>query len=198
MSKEKLNTLDELSVNGTGDIFTNKQHTLQIEHRKPEEYKVHIWGYELCNGAEWQDFLDVVNKLGKEKADLEAKLVESESEIKEWIAVRDDKNNVINKQTEKINQLKQQLAEKEKEIESKQRTINALQNGLCVDLLNKEMLELRNQHQEKIEFAIEQLEKVQKYMVTDEKDMFGMPYLMKSDYVLDFIDNLINELKEGK
>ena len=74
MSKEKLNTLDGLSVNGTGDIFTNKQHTLQIEHRKPEEYKVHIWGYELCNGAEWQDFLDVANKLGKEKAELENEL----------------------------------------------------------------------------------------------------------------------------
>lgn len=58
----------------------------------------------------------IVYKLNK-ISDIEAKLAESEKEIKEWIAVRDDKNNVINKQTEKINQLKQQLTEKDKQLE---------------------------------------------------------------------------------
>lgn len=44
-------------------------------------------------------------------------------------------------------------------------------------------------------YAIEQLEKVKNYMITDEKDMFGANYLMNSGYVLEFIDNQINELK---
>lgn len=31
-----------------------------------ENNKVYIWGYELCKGSEWKDFLEVVNKLGEE------------------------------------------------------------------------------------------------------------------------------------
>lgn len=95
MSKEKLNTLDGLSVNGTGDIFTNKQHTLQIEHRKPEEYKVHIWGYELCNGAEWKDFLDVVNKLGEEKAELENELEITKKALELAVQQLDDAKDML-------------------------------------------------------------------------------------------------------
>ena len=56
-------------------------------------------------------------QLKNQISDLEAKLAESEKEINEWIAVRDDKNNVINKQTEKINQLKQQLEKSEEKLE---------------------------------------------------------------------------------
>ena len=64
---------------------------------------------------------------------LEVKLAESEEEIKEWIAVRDDKNNIINKQTEKINQLKQQLAEKEKESHNVYPFIKKYDNGIFVE-----------------------------------------------------------------
>lgn len=46
------------------------------------------------------------------KVELESK----DNEIKEWIEVRDYKNKVINKQSEKIRKLKKQLAEKEKEL----------------------------------------------------------------------------------
>ena len=54
---------------------------------------------------------------------------------------------------------------------------------------------LKEKKQDKISFAVEQLRQVQKYIITDEKDMFGMPYLMKSSYIYDYIDNQINELK---
>lgn len=47
---------------------------------KPEDTKVSIWGYELCNGAEWQDFLDVVNKLGEENQALKDRW----QKLKEW------------------------------------------------------------------------------------------------------------------
>lgn len=72
--KEELNTLDELSVNGTAKIFTDKQPQITFANLLPKNQKVIIWGYELCNGAEWKDFLEVVNKLGKEKAELEKAL----------------------------------------------------------------------------------------------------------------------------
>ena len=32
--------------------------------------KVYIWGYELCNGAEWNDFLKCVEEKGQENAEL--------------------------------------------------------------------------------------------------------------------------------
>lgn len=31
-----------------------------------EGNKVYIWGYELCKGSEWKDFLEVANRLGEE------------------------------------------------------------------------------------------------------------------------------------
>ena len=49
---------------GTYSMESKSLNTIYVP--KPEDTKVNIWGYELCNGAEWQDFLDVVNKLGEE------------------------------------------------------------------------------------------------------------------------------------
>lgn len=43
--------------------------------------KVYIWGYELCEGAEWNDFLEVVNKLGKENKKLKQQLESQPIEI---------------------------------------------------------------------------------------------------------------------
>lgn len=58
--------------------------------------------------------------------------------------------------------------------------------------------QLEQANQDKIEFAVEQLENVKNYIITDEKDMFGATYLMKSSYVLEYIDNQIKRLKEMK
>lgn len=68
---------------------------------KPEETKVNIWGYELCNGAEWKDFLDVVNKLGKEKTDLESRLancIEPKFKIGQEVWFIDSRVNDFNEQ----------------------------------------------------------------------------------------------------
>ena len=46
---------------------------LAIYNPRPKDTKVNIWGYELCNGAEWQDFLDVVNKLREENQALKSR-----------------------------------------------------------------------------------------------------------------------------
>ena len=67
---------DNISVS----IVTNApQLTLQDA---PTKTKVNIWGYELCNGAQWKDFLEVVNKLGKENEQLKQQLAEKEVVLK--------------------------------------------------------------------------------------------------------------------
>jgi hypothetical protein len=43
--------------------------------------KVYIWGYELCKGSEWKDFLKVVNKLGAENEELKHRLKSQPAEI---------------------------------------------------------------------------------------------------------------------
>ena len=50
----------------------------------PTNTKVSIWGYELCNGAQWKDFLEVVNKLGKENEQLKQQLEEKDKEIEQY------------------------------------------------------------------------------------------------------------------
>ena len=109
-------------------------------------------------------------------SDLEPKLAESEKEIKEWIAVRDDKNNVINKQTKKINQLKQQLAEKEKEI------------------TQRLVIQERDYTQDKISFCIEQLEKVKAELVNKVSPV----NLSYTEYVQEVFAKLNNQIKQLK
>lgn len=65
--------------------ITTEELSNVLQLRNIEDYKVIIWGKELCNGAEWKDFLDVVNELGKEKTCLEAKLEEQPKQIIEKI-----------------------------------------------------------------------------------------------------------------
>lgn len=145
-----------------------------------KDIKVMIWGYELCKGAEWKDFLDVVNKLGEEKADLEAKLAErKEFCISQTQSLLDINNALIEENAE----LKQQLAEKDKEIES-------LRSSAYIEMLHKEKLELKvaTHNKDKISFAVEQLEKLKielHYLHTDR-------YLKLID---EAIDNQIEELK---
>lgn len=120
-------------------------------------------------------------------------------------------NNRIAESIKENDQLKQQLAENQK----KKEDFKTMYFNKCLDYehLHEKFddkcaeFELKEYNykqtifekdQDKILFAIEQLEKVKNYMITDEKDMFGANYLMNSSYVLEFIDNQIKQLKEGK
>lgn len=49
-----------------------------------ETNKVYIWGYELCKGSDWNAFLEVVNKLGKENKRLKEKLNNFETCMKKY------------------------------------------------------------------------------------------------------------------
>ena len=133
----------------------------------------------------------ILNEQDKENQQLKKQLADKEQEnehLKEEICKYEitlmDKNS----------QLKQQLDEKEKELSEYVKIVDDLHKQLSdkCDFCDK------TKDQDKISFAVEQLEKVKNYMITDEKDMFGANYLMNSIYVLEFIDNQIKQLKEMK
>ena len=48
---------------------------------EPEKMKVIIWGKELCNGAEWYDFLKCVEEKTRENDQLKQQLEEKDKEI---------------------------------------------------------------------------------------------------------------------
>ena len=71
--------------------------------------------YQICEILNQQDakITDLEAKLAEEERDFNLLMLSKNEEINEWIAVRDDKNKIIDRQTDKIKELKQQLAEKE-------------------------------------------------------------------------------------
>lgn len=142
--------------------------------------------------------------LEKQKADLEAKLAESEEEIKEWIAVRDDKNKIINNQTEKINQLKQQLAEKEEELKKSRNEywevfdkLDEKSHRCEIATLENIMFEkkLEQANQDKISFAVEQLKAVKLSLISNWGENDCNLFLGDTERI---IDNQIKDLKEGE
>lgn len=67
-------------MNNEIGIYWHKSHILKT--LKPEDMKVNIWGYELCNGAEWKDFLEVSNKLGEDNKHKDEKIKILEKALK--------------------------------------------------------------------------------------------------------------------
>lgn len=99
---------------------------------------------------------------------------------------------LLNDQQDKIVDLEAKLAESKKEKHEEWKTGKEWKWEW--QRVNQQV---EQAYQDKIEFAIEQLEKVKNYIITDEKDIFGATYLMKSGYVLEYIDNQIKQLKRG-
>ena len=124
---------------------------------------------------------DARKRFVEEVKKLKQQLSESEKEIKEWVAVRDDKNKVINKQTEKINQLKQQI-----ENLNNRMLISQLQapKEQILNILGSQCIQ-HNPDQDKISFAVEKLEKV-KNRIQEDFDYDDLMY---------WIDKQIKELK---
>ena len=159
----------------------------------------------------------IISSFTNKISDLEAKLEESEKQrqhLKDWldneILTSVDNESyyaTINEYEEEVKKLKQQLDEKDKEIEQLKKFDDLNRHFFALfrtafkepdkvdDLFNTLKTTQEKHNQDKISFAVEQLEKVKNYMITYEKDMFGANYLMNSGYVLEFIDNQIKELK---
>jgi chromosome segregation ATPase len=202
------------------DKYGNEFVKIEVKYNnKAQSIVMNDW---RIGGCKWNDvdngkFLtllvnkkDLMNELGANKqiADLEAKLAESEEEKQEYLIkykhwrtecakLEEQLNNseqkcLICSKDQENEQLKQQLAEKEKEIEKNETTISALRNSVYIDMLNIEMLELRelNRNQDKISFAVEQLEKVKEWV----KKRFEEISCIYEEDATEYIDNQIKQL----
>ena len=153
-----------------------------------------------CKSDMMSDICSLLNKQDQQIADLEAKLAESEKQrqhLKDWldneILTSVDNESyyaTINEYEEEVKKLKQQLAEKDEEIAYLTKQVKKFNNeaqkyfedAYCNDFHN----------QDKIDFAVEQLEKV--------KSAFGLinSKLDKVETIkeyIHYIDHQINELK---
>lgn len=136
-------------------------------------------------------------------ADLEAKLAESEKEIKLANKLLNELLFSYEKLKDNNEQLKQQLAEKEGKIETLKQRIDSIVKIYSDDFVSKdtELKELRHkvkQHnQDKISFAVEKLEKVKDELKTFEFNYNGSIDCCEDDIFIIF-DNQIKLLKEGE
>ena len=154
------------------------------------------------------ELMQLNSQVGK-IADLEAKLAESEEQLNN----SEQKCLICNKEQDN-EKLKQQLADKDKEIEKLKAVVDMVdkykqfdKNAKELILLNKDncysdgnKLIIKTDNQDKISFAVEQLEEVKEFC---DGMKWAMVYLTKENAqtiqtVLDEIDNQIKQLKEGK
>ena len=63
-----------ISIKGKLTVDTSSNTVKIPSYIEPD--KVCIWGYELCKGSEWKDFLEIVNKLGEENKKLKERIKE--------------------------------------------------------------------------------------------------------------------------
>ena len=138
----------------------------------------------------------IISSFTNKISDLEAKLEESEKQrqhLKDWlddeILTSVDNESyyaTINEYEEEVKKLKQQLAEKDKEIEK-------WKTKWCESETNSLRLyeQSQNNNQDKILFAVEQLEKVKEFV----NNIYGE---YSASVTTNFIDNQIKQLKEGK
>ena len=166
---------DNISVS----IVTNApQLTLQDA---PTNTKVNIWGYELCNGAQWKDFLEVVNKLGKENEQLKQQLAEKQNTIDE-----------INKEfVQTVHDWRTLCKKKDKEIAHLKDGLDMCKNIKRYDI-GEMLIENAKLKQNQTQLAIQELEKV--------KEEFGLKsgWSSETDMCFDleqFINQQIKELK---
>ena len=154
---------------------------------EPEKMKVLIWGKELCNIAEWNDFLKCVEEKTRENDQLKQQLVEKDKEIKKLNWQLKDKDFIIKNlnhslsvapnanagQRARIDELTKIVKEKDKEIErlkvfEKAYYFNQTQASQeSMDLLLQNAYQVHNETQ----LAIQELEKVK-----EEMDLNGNSY----------------------
>lgn len=180
---------------------SKEQLELEFEHKKE------LAQIKSCQNNEIKE---LQQKYKKKISDLEAKLAESEKkaysrghsqrDIDNEIKLNALREDVLNKE-KRIVELKQQLAEKDEKIEklkSENHALmsdNAYQEADVFELTQK----LAIQNQDKISFAIEQLEKVLKTL--EEQQFFkkeDTAYCVHPAQIAEYISNQIKQLKEKK
>lgn len=195
---------------------------------EPEKMKVIIWGKELCNGAEWYDFLKCVEEKTEENNQLKQQLAELKEKdnyhlryelagadetitnLKEQLAEKDIRIEELEGQFAYECECNKQLVELQKQLEEKQNTIDETNKNfvqavhdwkaLCAEK-DKEISKLQASCQQvKTQLAIQELEKVKVSL----KDRISMmeneehSYLQKVVTWYDICDQINNQIKELK
>ncbi len=147
-----------------------------------------FYGYQVCELLEQKD---------QRIAELEAKLAESENQCRECKHLNKKiELNIKNKLMAENCELQKQLAENEKEISEYVKIVDDLHKQLSdkCDFCDK------TKDQDKISFAVSELEKVKETTECVLDNALKNSSLNESYYdrLLDEIDNQINELKEMK
>lgn len=195
---------------------------LHIDWLHKQENKITELGKEikrLNNIKEYQSkkFLNKNYKLKQQISDLEAKLAEKDKALDALDKIREmvSEDSKLNYRRyldtlAKNEQLEQQLAEKEKEYN--QLEILHYKDIEAIESCSKEIYKtkyrngiLESQHQDKISFCIEQLEKAKEFLLIESKqnpivydvtnDTIGGA--IDRDKCFEIIDNQIKELKKG-
>ena len=148
----------------------------------------------------YEAIVNLLNQQNKQIADLEAKLAESEKNVEFYKERYSDATtsaygadliakNIQSRLEEEIRELKQQLAEKDKKQKRTNKVVKQFQQRLKY---------FSEQDQDKIEFAIEQLEQLRHDIWTNQADD-GYTDMQVDLYDLnDTIDVRIIQIKEGK
>ncbi len=151
--------------------------------------KRYAWSLEkICDymNENFDKITDLEAKLAEKERDFDLLMLSKNEEINEWIAVRDDKNKVIDRQTDKINELKQQLAEKDKKIKSL--TLAHFESEKNKPILTT--TEIINQ------VKIELLERLKSMIKADYDNHFpDFPLGIVEKKHIEYIDTLIKEIK---
>jgi light-regulated signal transduction histidine kinase (bacteriophytochrome) len=132
----------------------------------------------------YEAIVNLLNQQNKQIADLEAKLAEKEKEIENWRYMYEGVMQSCHNGIEENNRLEKLLAEKDEQI-------NMLEEHkfYADNIIQSYADKCKNHNQDKISFAVEQLEKVKLY--NRQRAYNYMP-------LTNYIDNQIKQLKEGK
>ena len=150
-------------------------------------------GFSNCSYEEYKGKTDIKEEKDNKIADLEAKLAESESKSYTLESYNNFLNNQCKKFIKENKQLKQQLAEKEKKLAEYKRVCTIAH----VEDLQIENMLLKGKDQDKISFAVEQLNQFKSELVNKVSPV-NLSYTEYVQEVFKKIDNQIKMLKEGK
>ena len=127
-------------------------------------------------------------KFAEKERDFDLLMLSKNEEINEWIAIRDDKNKVIDRQTDKIQELKQQLAVSESEHER------------LIDTFEEETEKLRKQIKRESDARkrfVEEVKKLKQQLAEKEQIIKILKITVKSlEQKLASQDKIIKNLEE--
>lgn len=143
----------------------------------------------------YEAIVNLLNQQNKQIADLEAKLAESEKRLVNCVDF-----DTWQKTAKENNELKQQLAEKEKEISNLKGLINERDKQIKNLKTNKKRV-VEHKNNVKISFTLEQLEKVKKKFngkrpIDDLANEVGLELSYTATQIQKYINNQIEELKK--